>query len=194
MKKIFCLKNIKWFVLLFLATAYTVAFGYRYHHEVKPDIRYYDMGTKQENKGMEYRLSAKIYDSDAFMDEFHLEPYEVPNIHFGYDVTMIVVEEDITRVNQDYEVEKEDDLRLRIYNKYWISSLDVDLTDLIQKPEAVPLEELKVGESTSRYQVFTIASVNHCKRIWESVREAEVWFEFEDSDQYPYVRRVKILN
>lgn len=194
MKKILCIKNIKWLVGFLIVVIYIGLYAYQYRHAVKPDIRYYDKGTKVENAGIEYEIEAKLYSPEEFMETFDVEAYEISCIHYDYDVKMIVIEKKMTRVSDTIDIELNRDMDMKMYCKYWQSGLDMELTDLIQKEDCMELSDLKVGESTSQYQVYIIASCNLCERLWNRAEKEKVYFEFADNEKYNYVRRIKILN
>ncbi len=194
MKKILRKKNIKWVVLLVMTVLYVVAYIYSYNAELKPDVRYYDKGTVVDNFGLQYELDAKMYTSDEFMKHFGLEKYEVDGLQYGYEKNFIVVEQKITRIGGTIAEEPNYFNNMNVYSKYWKVGYDIDLADRLQPEDYVEPEQLKVGETTIKYQIYSIASCNVYKELWDRSKEETAWFEFKDTDECPYVRRVRILN
>lgn len=194
MKKILCIKNIKWIVLVIIGIAYGVFYMHLYEEAIKPDIRYYDKGTRLENGGIEYEFNTKMYNPDELMNKFGIEDYQISCIHYDYDIKFIVVEKKMTKLEEEFIEDINSELNMKIYSKYWQTGMDIEVTELLNSDAGVGLSELKVGDSTSRYQVFTIASCNLCERLWNKAEKEEVYFEFAGNEIYNYVRRVKVLN
>lgn len=185
---------IKGIVFLVLMVVYFSIYSYRYANAVKPDIRYYDKGTKMENGGIEYVLDAKMYTEEEFIEEFNVEKYEIGSIERKYEYKFIVVDKQMTKVSETFDETLNSFMELNLYSKYWQIGKEVILAERIAKKGSIPLSELKVGETTHQYQVFSIASCNLCERLWDRAEEEAVYFEFVDNKTYNYVRRVKILN
>lgn len=194
MKIIICKRNFKWLLLFIVVIAYGITYIHQCKSTVRPDIRYYDTGTVIENAGIEYKINGKIYDADEFMKEFDIEKQDMACLQYDYDVKIIVVEKNMTRVNQQVDENINSHSNMKIYSKYWHVGMDIELTEKIQKNGYIPISDLDIGETTSMYQVYTIASCNLCERLWNRVKQEKVYYEFVDNKQYNYVRRVKILN
>lgn len=186
-------KYIKGIVFLIFMVAYFSIFSYRYANAVKPDIRYYEKGTKMENAGVDYVLEAKMYTEDELIKTFNIERYEIGSIDRKYEYKFIVVDKQMTKISETYDEKLNSFMELNLYSKYWQIGKEVILEERINE-DSIQLSELKVGETTNQYQVFSISSCNLCERLWNRAEKEEVYFEFTDNKTYNYVRRVKILN
>ena len=185
---------IKYIIVAGLVLLYVTAYVYQYSKAIKPDIRYYEEGTVIDNFGLSYKLSGEIYSKDEFIEEFGVEEYRLGGDSVEYEKKYIVVKAEITKTSDEIEEEPNDIRKMIIYSKYWQVGVEPDLTDILQKKAGVSIDNLKVGESAIGYNVFSIASCNLSKRLWENANKTTVWFEFTDTRTCPYVRRVRILN
>ena len=186
-------KMIKWALIALGVIFYLILYAYQYHKAIKPDIRYYEAGTKMDNFGLSYTVSGKMYDKEELLEEFGLEEYML-DLSGDMEKKFIVVEKNITKTAEEIEEEPNSIFKMMVYSKFWQVGIEPDLEFELQKNIEKSREDLKVGESTIEYSVFSIVDANHCKRLWESAEETTAWFEFMDTKSCPYVRRVRILN
>lgn len=187
-------KKIKYIILLFFWGVYFAIYYNQYDKAVKPDIRYFDKGTVIENFGMSYDVSGKIYSKDELIKEYGIAEYMFGESSNEYEKKYIIVTEIIKKYSDKIIDEPNDIRNMTIYSKFWQVGYEVDLTEELHRSAEKSTYELKAGESIVEYRVFSIASCNLSKKLWENVEKTTVWYEFTDTETCPYVRRIRIIN
>ena len=91
-------------------------------------------------------------------------------------------------------MEVNDRNNMNIYAKYWHTGMVFEIADLMQEKKQKPMSELEEGETGEYYYVFSVASCNLCKRLWNDVQNTTVWFEIQDTRVCPILRRVQVIN
>lgn len=182
-----------WIFIAAILIIYVATYINQYSKAVKPDIRYYAKGAVTENYGLSYVVSGKMFSKEEMIKEFGIEEY-IFTENGEYKKKYIVVEEKVTKTEDEINSEPNEYSKMNIYSKFWQTGDEIDLTYELQKKSKISTDELNVGEWTTVYRVFSIASCNLSKRLWNRAEKEVVWFEFVDTETCPYVRRVKIIN
>lgn len=177
-------------ITLILIMTYTGAYIHALAYLRKPVIKYYTSEDWVEYGGVEYQISAKMYKRDDFIKEFNLEEYESI---IKKDNVYIVVDKKAKRVAESTGYEH-DELYFIITSKYWSVSVEPDIKEMIQKENYIPESELKVGEKTSGYRVYSIDKNNLPKKLWDKVWDTTAYYEMEDYYGSEYIRRIRVLN
>ena len=180
-------------VLTILAITYVAIYMYLRSKEVKPDIRYYDMGTVVECGGYEFTASAKMYTKEELMKKFDIKDYEMPD-DGGSERIYIVVDKGIKRISEEVSDKIDYDYALTIYSKYWQVGYDSMLTDEIQKDDYIYISSLEIGQVTSMYGVYFVSKDLLSDKLWNAIEETEVYYEYPGDRNHQYVSRVKIIN
>lgn len=187
------MKKIVVILIAAVCVLYGVSYAYAYKNAPKPRVEYYGEGETVEYNGVEYVLKGAIYTEDELLREFGLNKDELGKTGMPYKYKYIVVDLKMKRVK-----EQKDDKAAQgmgcIVSRYWQTGMEPGIQQLIQKENYKSAEELKIGDETSGYQVFSINDANHCSRIWDEADDATVYYELQDYEGSEYLRWIRILN
>lgn len=184
------LKNklvIIFFVIL--VVGYIITYSYVRHNFNRGEVIFYKSGDIVEYDGLEYRISAKLYDIDELVEEFG---EEVRNLESGKSEKLYVV------VKKEYERVKESDgnakatTSFNVTFKYGIMGVGIDIEEYIQPKDYIREADLNVGESSWGYQVFSVAKINYATDVWNNIRNYKMYFEMPDYKGSEYLRKIEV--
>lgn len=197
MKKKNCIKRIIIGILLAVFVGDSIyVYLNQYTNTRKTTVKYYDLGKRIEYGGMEYDFESHIYTVDELIDKFDLENHakRLKQINDDISGAYIVTKVHVMKVENCVEADKFRNNCI-VLNKYMdASGTYLDILDLIQKKEFVPLNELNVGQETEYYMLNILSKNDYCKSVWKHLNNAVFYMEFSDYETNEFITRVKIID
>ena len=188
-------KKIKSRVIVFLFLAIVIVYIFTYYNDRskfnRGKVVFYEMGDTVEYGGVEYKISGEFYTLDELAKEFGEEiKLCVDSIS---EQKYILLKKEYKRVSESNGKEKMW-YHCNLNSAYWQAGIQLSMQEYIQTKEYIPVEELKVGESSWCYELRGVSKVNCAKSVWENIENSKAYYEMPDYEGSEYLRKVEVIN
>lgn len=190
-------KKIKSKIIVFISFLIVILYIFAYCHARsnfnRGQVVFYKSGDVVEYGGLKYKFSAKIYTLEELVDMYGDYIRQLDMSNSSIEKYYILVKKEYERVAESDGKERRTTSYM-VTSKYWSVGVEPDIQEYIQPKGYIREEELKVGESSEGYQVFSIPKCSHTKSVWDNVYNAKVYFEMPDYASSEYLRKVELIN